>query len=293
MKDGRIINKLIVSSASAVVILVAGYYFYINKASVIYWGAYVGDSSNLPAFENMVGKKVNIFSLFVSWAQNFPLDLSSNIGQAGKTLIIFWEPSFGYDSINNGSQDSYIKQFAADAKTYGHPVILVPFDEMNLNEEAWGYGQNNNSAEKFKEAWIHIHTLFAQDTNVKFGLDYNNVDIPAGTSGNFYDDYYPGSSYVDFVGVDGFSFSNNWQTFGQIFDSAINKLNSYKKPIIIFSVAAEDNPQKAAWITDGLGSHIKTYKNVKDWVWFNKGGTPNWLVNSDPKSLAAFKSVLP
>jgi beta-mannanase len=241
----------------------------------------------------MVGKKVNIFSLFVSWAQNFPLDLSSNIGQAGKTLIIFWEPSFGYDSINNGSQDAYIKQFVADAKTYGHPVILVPFDEMNLNEEAWGYGQNNNSAEKFKEAWIHIHTLFAQDTNVKFGLDYNNVDIPADTSGNLYDDYYPGSSYVDFVGVDGFSFSNNWQTFGQIFDSAINKLNSYKKPIIIFSVAAEDNPQKAAWITDGLGSHIKTYKNVKDWVWFNKGGTPNWLVNSDPKSLAAFKSVLP
>jgi len=171
-------------------------------------------------------------------------------------------------------------------------VILAPFDEMNINENAWGYGNSGNTATKFVTAWKHIHDLFTGVSNVKFGLDYNNVSVPS-IAGNLVTDYYPGDTYVDYVGVDGFSLSSNWQTFGELFDNVMNQINSYNKPIIVFSVASEGNPQKADWITEGLGSHIKTYKNVLGWIWFNQGGSPNWLVNSDSLSLQAFRSVLP
>ena len=107
-------------------------------------------------------------------------------------------------------------------------------------------------------------------------------------------DYYPGDAYVDYVGVDGFNFANPWQTFGEVFDTAITKLQTYHKPIYIFSMGSTAGSSKAAWITEGLGTHIKTYPNVKGWVWFNMNdrGT-NWLIDSDPASLSAFKSVLP
>ena len=261
--------------------------------SNLLWGAYVGDQPNsLSNFETLVGKKLDLYADFESFDNNFPLWLSSSIGQEGKTLVIFWEPNFGYDKIIDGSQDDYIKQFAQDAKAYSYPIILVPFDEMNLNEEAWGYGQNNNTATKFITAWRHIHDLFEGISNVKFGLAYNNVSIPE-IEGNLFSDYYPGDAYVDYIGLDGFSFNDDWKTFGQIFDRPMILLSSYDKPILIFSVAAGANEKKANWIIEGLGTHLKSYKNLVGFIWFNKNKEQNWLVDSDNSSLKAFRSILP
>jgi hypothetical protein len=263
-----------------------------NISSPLLWGAYVGDNpSDLSNFESLVGKKANLYSDFESWTNSFPAKLQSNVGQSGKTLIIFWEPSFGYDNIINGSQDNYIKQFAQDAQKYSYPVILVPFDEMNLNEQAWGYGQNNNTPTKFISAWQHVHDLFAGVSNVKFGLAYNSSSVP-NVAGNLFSDYYPGDKYVDYIGLDGFSFNKSWQTFGNIFDKPISDLNSYNKPIIIFSLGAQNNLNKASWITEGLGTHIETYNNVIGWIWFNKNGTEGWTINSNDASLKAFRSIL-
>ncbi len=260
------------------------------------WGAYVGDgSSDLSNFESLVGKKMKLYADFEGWGNEFPYWLSSKVGEQGKTLVIFWEPDFGYDQINNGSKDSYIKEFAVEAKAYNYPVILVPFDEMNLNEEAWGYGVNGNTATKFITAWKRIHDVFVNvgASNVKFALAYNNVSIP-NVSGNQYKDYYPGSEYVDYVGVDGFNFGSPWQSFAQIFDSAISSASTFGKPLYIFSTGSVPGSGKAEWISTGLGSHIQNYKNLKGWLWFNQnGGDGNWIVNSDANALTSFKAIIP
>lgn len=264
-----------------------------SKPIVLQWGAYVGDGTdNLNIFETLVGQKTDIYAHFEGWHEDFPSNLASRIGGSGKTLLIFWEPSFGYDEINNGSKDDYIAKFSKDAKAYGYPIILVPFPEMNLNEEAWGYSQNGNTAQSFKKAWIRVHGNFTGASNVKFGIAYNNVSIPD-IMGNQFDDYYPGAAYVDYVGVDGFNFSEPWLSFGQIFDIPMAKLATYRKPIYIFSTASIAGQGKSAWIAEGLGYRVKTYKNLVGWVWFNQGGDPNWVVNSDINSLQAFKSVIP
>ena len=262
-------------------------------ASTLQWGAYVGDgATNLASFESMVGAKVNIQADFEGWDTTFPTQFNSTVGQAGKTLAIFWEPSFGYDTINNGSQDAYIKQFALGAKSYGYPVILAPFDEMNLNEEAWGYGQNGNTAAKFVTAWKHIHDIFVSNGagNVRFAITYNNVPIPS-TSGNNFADYYPGSTYVDYVAIDGFNFGNPWQSPSQVFSSAVSQLSSFGKPIEILSTGSVPGTQKAQWIKD-LGTYIKSTPSIVGWVWFNSNSDQNWLVNTDSSSLTAFKSII-
>lgn len=136
--------------------------------TTLQWGAYTGGTaSSLINFESLVGKKVDLFAVFVGWDSPFPSNLTSVIGGQGKTLVIFWEPSFGYDGIIDKSKDTYIKQFALDAKAYGFPIILSPFDEMNLNEEIWGYGVNNNTADKFKTSWIYIHDIFSSSGTTK------------------------------------------------------------------------------------------------------------------------------
>jgi hypothetical protein len=273
-----------------------------SPATALQWGAYVGDGSNsLSSFESLVGAKVGMLADFEDWSSgNFPSYYASAVGAAGKTLVIFWEPQYNFDTIISGKEDAAIAQFAAAAKTYGYPVILAPFDEMNLNENTWGAYQGTNTPAKLIQAWQHVYSFFAADTNVKFAWVVNNVSIPD-TTANSIASYYPGSAYVDYVGMDGFNFGNPTQSFGQIFDSGIAQIEGYGKLIYIFSTASVGYSGKAAWITEGLGTHVKTYPNIAGWIWFNQndaaipgsGDTINWTVNSDSASLAAFRSVLP
>lgn len=257
------------------------------------WGAYVGDSSvDTNTFENLVGREVDMRSVFYGFEDGFPMRYASTIGAEGKTLLLFWESSFGYDSINDGSKDAVIKKFAADAKAYGYPVILAPFHEMNGNWSPWGGTINNNTPEKFITAWRRIHNLFLGVTNVKFALVYNSVSVP-NVEGNQFDDYYPGDAYVDYVGLDGFNFGFPWLSFKEIFDAPIKQVLTYNKPIYIFSMGSVPGTEKAEWIRDALGVEVYNYP-IEGWVWFNQDGWDgNWLVNSDTDSLAAFKKVIP
>ena len=256
------------------------------------WGAYVGaNATDLTIFETLVAKPVNIQAIFVAFTDGFPLQYSATVGAKGKTLLIFWEPTVNYDSINNGGQDVAIMKFAVDAMAYKYPIILAPFHEMNLNEGIWGYGVNGNNANKFKLAWIRVHNMLASVPNIKFAIAFNNDSVPD-VAGNKIADYYPGDAYVDYVGVDGFNFGNPWQGFASVFDSSMATVGNYGKPVYIFSVASSQGSLKASWIKDGLGSRVNTYKNIAGWVWFNQNKEQDWRVNSDQASLDAFKGVV-
>lgn len=273
------------------------------------WGAYVGwQEGSLSQFEKMVGKEVDIVADFVHWGneKDFPMEYTTLARDKGKTLLIYWnakdynfdgpnDPRFGYDAILAGNWDSYITQFAADAKAYNGPVILIPFEEMNDNVAPWDGTVNNNSPEKHIQAYRKIREMFRTTApNVKFGWAPNNVSVPD-IPGNQITDYYPGDQYVDIVGVDGFNFGEPWTDFEKVFRPSLNILMQYKKPIYLFSMASRDGAKKAEWITEGLGN-IDQYP-VWAWVWFNENKSENgeydWRVNSDPASLEAFKSVIP
>lgn len=276
-----------------------------SSSSALLWGAYTGDTpSSLSAFETLVGKPVNMQAIFVGWGTDapFPSEFGATLRDKGKTLVIFWEPTDGsgslnqpnynYNSINSGAWDSYMAKFAADAKAYGGPVILVPFHEMNGNWDPWDGTVNGNSPQSFIAAWKKVKGIFSSATNVKFAWDINNESVPD-TAANRASVYWPGDAYVDYVGIDGFNFGSPWQTFSQMFDNAVSLVTPYNKPIYIFSIASADGAQKPAWITDALSVQIKKIPNIKGWIWFNVNKEQNWLVNSSAASLTAFKAVLP
>lgn len=267
-----------------------------TTAAALQWGVFPGNST-LSSVESLVGKQANIEAVFTGFGDSFPTYLGSVCaGNPNKTLLVFWE-NYGYslDNIIAGTYDANIRSFAQQAASYQCPVIISLFHEMNGNWDSWDGTMPGNSPAKVIAAWKHVHDLFtaANVTNVKWAWAVNNVSVPD-VAGNQYSDYYPGDAYVDYVGIDGFNFGNPWQTFGQVFDAGVAKLQVYNKPIYIFSMSSTAGTQKAAWITEGLGTHIKTYPNVKGWVWFDmQASDGNWLLNSDTPSLAAFKSVLP
>lgn len=267
-----------------------------NASNRLLWGAYAGDSpASLTDFETLVQKPVDIQAIFTGWGSSgsFPSNFKSSLADKGKTLLIFWEP-YGttLDAINAGTWDNYMSQFAAAAKTYGGPVILSPLHEMNGNWDPWGGTVGNNNPTKVINAWKRMHGMFAGASNVKFVWAVNNVSVP-NTSTNAISVYYPGDQYTDYVGIDGFNFGNPWQTFGQVFDSALATVKQYNKPIFLTSMASAAGSQKAAWITDGFTTQLSKHPTVAGWVWFNANKEQDWRVNSDSASLEAFKAIVP
>jgi beta-mannanase len=250
---------------------------------------------SLPTLTSTLGKSPNIVSTFVGWPDSFPTNFAATCTN-NQTLLVFWENyGFSLDAINAGSNDAYIRSFAQSIANNRCPVILSLFHEMNGNWDSWDGTVGTNSPAKLIAAWKHIHDIFvaASVTNVTFAWVMNDSSVPD-VPGNQFSDYYPGDTYVDYVGVDGFNFGTPWQTFGQVFDSAMSKIQAFQKPIYLFSLGSAAGTQKAAWITEGLGTHVKTYTNVKGWVYFNENASgSNWLIDSDQNSLAAFKTILP
>ncbi len=263
----------------------------------IEWGAYVGDALNdTSAFETLVGKKIKLQAIFIGWGSSngiFPSEYGPSVRDQGKTLVIFWE-QYGatLDQINNGDYDTYIKSFAAAAKSYGGPIILAPLHEMNGNWDPWDGTAPGNSPTKVTTAWRHIHDLFGGVSNVKFAWDVNSTSEP-NTTANAISVYYPGDNYVDYVAIDGFNFNNPWQSFSQVFNNALDQVKIYNKPIYLLSMASAEGSQKATWITDALTVQIPKNPNIAGWVWFNANKEQNWLVNSSPAALQAFKAALP
>ncbi len=274
------------------------------------WGAYVGwQEGALAQFESLVGKPVDMVADFVHWGneRDFPMQYAEIARDQEKVLVIYWEvkdynfegpndPRFSYDAILAGNWDSYIDQFAADAAVYDGPVILLPFNEMNDNVSPWSGTQNGNSPEKHILAFRYLRDRFRTVApNVKFGWAVNSLSVPD-EPGNKIEEYYPGSEYVDYVGVDGFNFGDPWQSFDEVFAPALSVLVQYQKPIYLFSMGSRDGSQKAEWIREGLGQAVHHYP-VSGWIWFNENKSENgeydWRVNSDPASLNAFREVIP
>ncbi len=242
------------------------------------WGAYTGNfDSTMAAFESYVGKPMNINAMFWGWDDIFP-GAYTTTGTQGKTLLLFWEPSFGYDQINNGSKDAYIAQFAQGAKAYGYPVMLAPFPEFNIDENAYGYTIGTNTPQKFIDAWRRVHGIFQAQSasNVHFVLPYNNVSIPAAP----YSLFYPGSAYVDSIGLSIFSFHG--QSFAQQSTAAFAEASQFGKPMWIASAGTSNasNTFKSQFIADLDASGYA-------WVWFNAG-----LQTISSGSLQAFKNAI-
>ena len=199
--------------------------------STMKWGVFAGDSNgNLTTVETMVGKKADIQAMFLNWKDEFPTSWFGTHLCPDRELLIFWENSgISLDSIIAGNYDAYLKKFSAGAQTYGCPVIMSLFHEMNGNWDTWGGVVGSNTPAKIIAAWRHVHGLMPA-SNIKWAWAVNNDSIP-NTPENAADKYYPGDAYVDYVGVDGFSFAERWESFGSVFDEAIAGMQKYNKPL--------------------------------------------------------------
>lgn len=299
----------------------------------IYWGAWISgdtyDQGNPPwnlsaidLFEKHAGKKISILHWGQPWwhcnagnancsYQLFDLQKAQydTVRQRGYIPLVDWasydyaapqllnQPEFALSTIIAGQHDEFIRQWATQARAWGHPFFLRFNWEMNGNWFPWSEQDNGNQPGQFVQAWRHVHDIFDEvgADNVTW-VWCPNIILPTTTP---LESLYPGDQYVDWVCMDGFNFGTHpsrpdrWKTFEELFSSTYDALRvlAPNKPIMIAEVAStESGGSKPDWIRTAFSKTLpQRFPAVKAVLWFNwrVRGT-DWPIESSAGAQNAF-----
>lgn len=252
--------------------------------------------SSLQSFHDyaaLVGKHPNLTEFYTSWGAQFPGNLTQELWDEGTMLYIAIEPDRrnNIPDIISGADDSYIRQYANAVRSLNRPVAISFGHEMNGYWAPWG--PKYVTPAQFVAAWRHIHDIFAAThaTNMIWIWSPNQIGI---VTGNIpLRAYWPGDSYVNWVGIVGYYGQVQQYTFAGLFGPTVADVRTFTNaPVLIAETGAPPGASKPPAMTD-LFTAIAQRPDVVGFIWFDyrKSGTfeEDWRVNSGPLSLATFK----
>jgi len=274
-----------------------------------WFGLYVSgvpsDMTPLLNLESKIASHAAVVNFYVADSESFPMNRATSIRDHGSIPMITWEfwstQSGGVASLANGSKDSYLRSFADQAKSFGGTVWLRPLHEMNGNWYPWCGTVGGNSSAQVVAAYRHIHDVFVARgaTNVKFAWSPNSDSVP-NTTANQISVYWPGSTYVDYIALDGYNFGtsvsgSSWRSFTDVFKNsyaAVAALSSTKPIFIAETASSPSGGNKAAWISNMFAVIPRSFPRISGVVWFDTNKETDWRIEADPACIQAFKTGL-
>jgi hypothetical protein len=307
----------------------------------IYFGAFPdfgGPEDNVTAqrireFENIAGKKIAWAYFSQNWFNGivYPKEAVHTIHSCGSVPFIRLMPRsdesqghaeehFSLINIINGKFDDDLRKWAQDAKEDNIPLLLDFAVEANGDWFPWSGALNGGGTtdeygdpsypdgpEKFRDAYRHIITLFREEgvKHVTWFFHFNYTSFPE-ESWNRPKYYYPGDSYIDWIG---FSLYGA-QTLDEPWDELLfsTQLKEYKngleeldtrKPIALLEFGVTDHHpdgNKSAWIEDAMRTVLNnpyvTFNAVAPWHenWVNEDESNSTLrLDSSPEAEETFK----
>lgn len=300
------------------------------KPKQVYWGAWIGDQltgtdapwdmTPVAHLERLLGKGMSLIQFSSPFEDcnrspcrfyKFPLEPMDNIRAHGSIPVFSWgaeasprasaeQPAFQLADILGGTYDSYIAQFAAEARDWGHPFFLRFAWEMNGNWFPWSEGANGNFRGQFVPTWRHVHDIFS-------AVGAHNVtwvwcpyaDTARRLRRTPLKPLYPGNAYVDWTCLDGYNWGRNpinprpWRSFAEIFDPAyklVTKRIAPRKPLMLGEFATSPyGGHKAVWIRRMFKKIPEKYRRIRALIYFNAIDRGiDWPLESSATAAKAF-----
>jgi mannan endo-1,4-beta-mannosidase len=257
-----------------------------------YIGLYTSDAphsyAGVRSFTSATGVKPSVVVYYSGWMESFQESFARVVASNGAVPLVQLDPNnISIRAIASGKYDAYLSAYAKAVHSYRRPVILSFGHEMNGYWYSWG--NLHTPAAIFVAAWRHIVTLFRAlgARNVTWMWTINTIHPHAKVPPP--GQWWPGSSYVTWVGIDGYYF-NPSSTFAPLFGptvTAVRKLT--RDPILISETGAPPSASQSAKVAD-LFAGVHLY-GLLGFVWFDADDTAqnlNWLL-SGSASFAAFR----
>jgi mannan endo-1,4-beta-mannosidase len=246
-----------------------------------YLGVYVAQVpesyAGVTAFMAATGVKPNLVAFYSGWLEGFPANFAAKVSSEGAVPLVQIQPTgVAMAAIASGRYDSYLSSYAEAVRAYGRPVILSFAHEMNGSWYSWGSG--HTAPATFVAAWRQVVTVFRAagaanvtwlwTVNIINGTGRGRIPNPA--------PWWPGGSYVNWVGIDGYYFLPSWK-FASLFGPTIAAVRALTSdPILIAETAALPAAQSAK-VAD-LFAGVRAY-GLLGFVWFDNIGSRNWRLS--------------
>jgi mannan endo-1,4-beta-mannosidase len=266
---------------------------HLPPASGSYLGVYTkgvpASYTPVTAFTNVIGAKPDVVMYYSGWFVAFPAGFATTAAENGAAPLVQMDPDgVNIAQIASGRYDGYLSSYAEAVRAYGHPVILSFGHEMNGDWYSWGY--RHTSPAVFVAAWRHIVNVFRVlgARNVTWLWTVNIVNDARSGKVTNPSQWWPGSPYVTWVGIDGYYLKPSWQ-FAPLFGPTIGAVRALTSdPILIAETGAVPAAGQPAKITN-LFAGIRSY-GLLGFVWFdttNSIGQPFGI--NTPAAVDAFR----
>jgi mannan endo-1,4-beta-mannosidase len=238
-----------------------------------YLGAYEPTSpdsySGMKLFTQTVGRPPNLALYYSGWWEPFRTSFAKEAYAAGATTAVQIDPSnpphntVSIAGIVAGEYDPYLEKFADQVADFGHQVVVGFGHEPDGLWYSWG--ENHISPSVWVAAWQHVVAVFRQQgaDNVTWLWTMNVL----GDQTQPLSAYWPGASYVNWVGIDGY-YQNPQNTYAQVFGRTIVAVRKITNaPILIAETASGTAGTEPSQIAD-LYAGIRAFGNL-GFIWFD------------------------
>lgn len=252
------------------------------------------DMRYIPVLESMLNNNhFEIVTIKQNW--NDECRLSSFHPAAYSIPMINWElPAINdsiWNAISSGKCNDYLENFAAELRCYGKPVFMnfsPGFDDHQPGQK--------NSPLQFVNAYQHIYTFFNNlgISNLTWIWNPKSSDALA---------YYPGTKFVDWVGVSCLNYGEAGKkdkyAFSDLYVPFRNKYGAFQKPFIITELGSVKENQQEAWLKDAFQTIKEKYHEVHAAVLYDQkkiitgkdAAHTKYIIDFDFKSLASIRTI--
>jgi mannan endo-1,4-beta-mannosidase len=264
-------------------------YAHLPTTPASYLGVYepAGPRSYAPfvTFGKSMDHPPNLAIYYSGWREPFQSAFADAAVANGATPVVQIDPGgTALNAIADGKYDAYLTSYAEQVHNWGKNVVIGFGHEMNGSWYSWGY--RHTSPAVFVAAWRRIVSLFRAegDFNVTWLWTVNIINARGGIPSPAR--WWPGNSYVTWVGIDGYYARPAWR-FAPLFGPTLKAVRALTlDPILISETGAVSSPAQPAQITD-LFVGIRAY-GLLGFVWFDADKNQDWRVNT-PAAVTAFR----
>jgi mannan endo-1,4-beta-mannosidase len=259
-------------------------------ASFIF-GAAVDDlprgRARLPALESELGQPVGIASTYVDWSHVFPGPDERWMAAGGKRKVLLsWEPwKIRFSDVTGHRTDSYLQSVADALRTFPSDLYVRPWPELNGDWSTWqptarGEKRDGGTPAEFVAAWRYVVSFFRDRgiRNLKFVF---NVDAANGPASTPVRGIWPGSAYVDVLGIDGFNWSaGRSRSFRQIFAPMYATLTALDPnlPVWVTEFGCAPRRTRPEWLAEMMTT--RAFPRLRAVVYFDVKTREDWRLSS-------------
>lgn len=258
-----------------------------------YLGAYApgvpGSVAGLNQFAVTAGRQPNVALYFSSWNERFQLGFARQAYSDGATPAVQIEP-FGISlaAIAAGRYDGYLRSYARQVASYGHPVIIGFAHEPDGRWYPWG--ANHWPPATWVAAWRRVVTVFraAGAGNVIWLWTMNAQGADAAAMRQ----WWPGAAYVTWIGIDGY-YVHPADTFRSVFGMALTVTGGLGRPVLVAETAVGRDTGNQPGAIASLFAGLRA-RRLLGLIWFDQDqhGSmyhQDWRLEGDAPATRAFR----